>query len=124
MIYGRYLTEGKWPGEHIVSEEEISRETATLVKTSVGYASGTVLGRQTVDYRRAPLNPDATDGTQIAESVLYDNVDPADGDISAVVNARATEVNGWCLTWPADITDTQKTTATRQLADRGIVVRN
>ncbi len=69
------------------------------------------------------LNPAALDGSEKACAIAYANVDASAGDHRLTITARAAEVNGNCLTWPAGITAPQLAAATAQLAALGIIVR-
>jgi Bacteriophage lambda head decoration protein D len=73
--------------------------------------------------KHVQFNQDATDGSQIADGILYDNVDASAADKEAVAYLRDCEVNGEEITWPADIDAGELTTAIAQLAERGIIVR-
>ncbi len=94
------LTEGKHPGEFIVSEGNgwISREAVTIV-SGQNLAAGTVLGKITASGKYAAYNDGAADGTETAAGILFDNVDASGGDVAgAVMIARLAEVNGDELT--------------------------
>lgn len=69
------------------------------------------------------LAPAATNGTQLAAGILFDNVDATSADIEAVAYVRDCEVNGSEITWPAGISADDKTAAIAQFAARGIIVR-
>jgi hypothetical protein len=62
-------------------------------------------------------------GMQVASAVLYDAVDASGGDKPAVVTSRDSEVATAKLTWPAGITNGEKTAALAQLAALGIIAR-
>lgn len=118
------LTETKHPGEFIASEanDTISRDTVTLV-SGQNCVAGTVLGKITTGGKYTILAPGASDGSQAAAAVLFDNVDATAGDTLAVVIARTAELNAGEVTWPAGITGPQKLTATGQLAALGVTLR-
>ncbi len=118
------LTEGRHPAEYILSEANgyRSREVGTLL-TGNKLVSGTVLGRITVGGKLTILTPGASDGSQTAAGVLYDNVDATAADKAAVYHARDAEVKGLALTWPAGISAPNKTAAIAALAALGIIVR-
>lgn len=66
---------------------------------------------------------DALANEQIAVGILLDNVDASLAAKKAVYVARMREVNGYKLTWPRLMTDTNKAEALTALASRFIVVR-
>lgn len=118
------LTEGPHTGEYIVSEANgtRSREVITLASGTTGIA-GMVLGKVTASSKYVPLAPAATDGSQNAAAILFDNVDASATDRAAVITARDTEVRGSSLTWPAGISAPNKAAALAALAALGIVER-
>ena len=118
------FTEGRHPAEYILSEANgyRSREVGTLL-TGNQLVPGTVLGRITASGKLTVLTPGASDGSQTAAGVLYDNVDATAADKPAVYHARDAEVHGLALTWPAGISAPNKTAAITALAALGIIVR-
>lgn len=84
-------------------------------------AMGGVLARVAGKYH--PLDPVATDGSEIAHAVAIEVVDATAGEARGVVIARGACVEASALVWPAGITDAQKSVAITQLEVRGIVVR-
>jgi len=93
------LTEGKHAGEFLLSEGNglISREVRTIA-AGQNLAAGTVLGKITSTGKYAAYNNGASDGTETAVEVLFDNVDASAADVEAVTIARNAEVNGDELT--------------------------
>lgn len=69
------------------------------------------------------LNLSATDGSQRAAAILYDNVDTTSADVTAAIVTRMQEVGASDLIWPAGITAPQQTAALAQLAAQFIVAR-
>ena len=69
------------------------------------------------------LAPAATDGSEVAAGVLYDDVDATLAAASGVVIAREAEVNGKLIGWPTGITAAEKDLAITQLTERGIIFR-
>lgn len=118
------LTEGRHTGEHIISEANgtRSREVVTLI-SGQNLQPGTVLGKITASGKYTLLAPAAEDGSEVAAAVLFAAVDATAADKAAVVNARDTEVQGACLTWPSGISAGEKTAATVELKALGIVIR-
>ncbi len=70
-----------------------------------------------------PLSLTATDGSQTAAAILYEGCDATSADVRRTYTARDTEVQVDMLTWPAGITDPQKTAALASLAALGIIGR-
>lgn len=70
-----------------------------------------------------PLSVGASDGTQTAIGILWEDRDPTDGPVKAVVTARDAQVRLDALVWPAGITEAQKATALGQLASLHIIGR-
>jgi hypothetical protein len=76
-----------------------------------------------VSAKLVPLNPVATDGTQVAAGISFGTYDATAADVPGLAVIRDAEVNGGELIWPAGITATQIATATGQLAAIGIITR-
>lgn len=70
-----------------------------------------------------PLNPTASDGSQVAAGVLFATKDVTAGPKPALGVVRMAEVNGSELIWPAGITPTQQAAAVSQLAQAHLLVR-
>lgn len=116
-------TEGVHTGEHVLSEAngDRSRELGTLA--SGNHVAGTVLALN-ADGDYVQLAPTATDGTETAVAVLYDNVDASEAPQPCVVHARDCTVHGAMLTWPAAATAPQIATGTEELAALHIIIRD
>lgn len=75
------------------------------------------------------LDVAATDGSQHAAGVLYDNVDATGGDTDAVVIVRGAEIKlaasatDLGASYPTGLTDPQKATVVAELTALGILVR-
>jgi hypothetical protein len=100
-----------------------SRDPAT-VAAGQKLALGSVVGRETATHKLKALDPDATDGTEIAVGVLATDTDATliDRD-DAIVVARHAIVARHALVWPAGITPAQQSAAIAALETRGILVR-
>lgn len=127
-------------GEFLVSEANgyRSRE-ARILASGENLPAGRVVGQITATQKYVELDPSASDGSEIAAGILYDNVDASatgtNADTEATFLVRDCEVrDGTGLTndlstlfdsisWPSGITDPQKLTATNQLAGLGIILR-
>lgn len=118
-------TEGKYAGEYIASEAsgERSRDTLILAQQGALTPAGTVLGVITASGKAVPVAPAANDGSQAAVAVLYSNVDATAGDKLVTITARATEVNGAEITYPANATVAQIAAINAQLKAATIIVR-
>lgn len=68
-------------------------------------------------------DPSATDGSEIAAGILYDNVDASAADKNAVGVVRDAEVNGAELIYFTGATTDDEATAAEQLAKIGIILR-
>lgn len=118
------LTEGRHPGEYLLSEANgvRSRETITLLASQT-VVPGTVLGRDAANHYGA-LNPTAVDGLEQAAGIAFYGAKTAVAETKhVVITARDSEVKAPCLEWPIGITNAQKATALSQLAALGIIVR-
>ena len=93
------LIERNRAGEFLLSEGNgsISRETITLI-SGQDLAAGTVLGKITASGKYTAYADGASDGSEAAAAILYDNVDASAGDKDAVVIARFAEVSSDILT--------------------------
>jgi hypothetical protein len=80
---------------------------------NVSYAAG----------KKAIHDPSATDGSEVADSILYADADGSDADVAIAVTARDAEVNKSELIWKSGMTDSQKAAALASLALRGIIGR-
>ncbi|MEX0758050.1 MAG: head decoration protein, partial [Tistlia sp.] len=69
------------------------------------------------------LDPDATDGSEVAAGLLYAPVDATDAALPGVAVVREAEVKSACLVWPAGITDAQKAAALAELEFLGVFAR-
>lgn len=110
-------------GACIVSESpgHFSREEVTIISGQV-LSANTVLGKITASGKYMVITPGASDGSQTAAAVLFDDVDATGADKKAVVLLRDCEVNASELTFGAANAG-QITTAKGQLTAAGIVVR-
>lgn len=101
-----------------------SREAGTLA-AGHNLTLGTVLGRKAEDRKLYPLDPAATDGTEVAVGVLAFDCDAMlmDRD-DAVYIAREAIVARGALGWPQGITPAALAAAIAQLDARGILIRD
>ncbi|MFP4891230.1 head decoration protein [Paraburkholderia sp. EG304] len=118
------LNEQWHSGGFLVSEANghLSRDQVTLTG-GVQVLAGTVLGKVTASGFFAPLNPTASDGSQIAAAISYATHDVTTANKPATIIDRNAEVNASELIWPANVTPAQIATATQQLATVGVILR-
>lgn len=126
------FTEGRHPGEGLLSEASgsRSREAVTVASGSGVIAPGSVLGVYTSGanagkYSLAPhaaADPDV--GNQTAVAIALYGCDATDADRQITVIARDAEWNGTTLTYDATVNDAGKrATKAAQLKAVGIIVR-
>ena len=95
----------------------------TVADGAADWGAGAVIHVTVAADGYTELDPTANDGSQIAAGVLWENTNATDADAACVVIRRLAEVKADGLTWPAGITEGQKSTAIAQLAELGIVLR-
>jgi hypothetical protein len=86
-----------------------SRDEACIEGGSGGagvMVPGTVLGQVTATGKYLPASPQASDGSQVAVAVLFDDVDATNGDVVAAVIARDAEVRAEDLVYDSSVTTT------------------
>jgi hypothetical protein len=117
------ITESRQAGEFILAEANgtISREQVTIGAGNLD--AGTVLGRITASGNYVILAPAASDGSQTAAGVLFQDVNATAAAQRGVAIVRHAEVRTGALAWPVGITAPQRTAAISQLAALGILVR-
>lgn len=116
------LTEGRHPGEAILSEAngQRSREAITI-ESGENLAPNTVLGRVTASGNYVAYDETNSDGSETAAAVLFDAVDATGGDAAGVAFVRDAEVFSGALVWKGGVDETGGIT---DLAGRGIIVRD
>jgi hypothetical protein len=119
------LTEGQYPGEHIVHEASIdlSREVITIGLGAGIVLPGTVLGKKTENSKYYPHDPAASDGTAVASRILWREVDATLTDVTEVAHKALTKVRDENLTWKVDISAEDKATAISALETQHITVQ-
>jgi hypothetical protein len=68
------------------------------------------------------LDPDATDGSQIAAAILWADT-PGAGDHVVTIVTRDAELNAGHLVWPTGITSDEKLAALAQMKLKGLIAR-
>ncbi|MBO9451451.1 head decoration protein [Tropicibacter sp. R16_0] len=116
------LTEGKTPGDWLMYEAPSHYSRESEIITGGNYESGTVLGRITADKKLTVCDPGASDGSEVAVSVLHTGVDASTTDAPGLTIARHAQVSRMGLTFGAGFTTTaQRDAAVEQLKSKGIV---
>ena len=94
------LNEGRYTGEHLISEASgtRSREQVVVTLSGVSLKAGTVMGKITASGKYVPYSNAASNGSEVAAGVLYDTLDAFTGDVKAIVHVRHAEVAEVMLT--------------------------
>jgi hypothetical protein len=113
------FTEGKHPGEFILTEEDghLSRDNVTIAESQT-IIPGTILVSGAGGHAAYAAGGGAASGIAI-----YGATTGAGETTQIAAITRVAEVNGKCLAWPADITQDQMEAAAALLAANHIVVR-
>jgi Bacteriophage lambda head decoration protein D len=121
------LDESPHDGSFILSEDDegrLSRDNIAIASGAGALLPGTVLGKITVSGKFVPSSLAATDGSEVAVSILVGRVDARTADASAVGVMRHAEVNRYGLFYDPTVDDDVKKSAKwDQLRAAGIVVR-
>lgn len=123
---GQIKVEPKYISDVVHWEEESSRfsREETIVPLGTAVEKGNILGQVTATKKWVPLNPAASDGSQIAKRVAITDIpNTTTADVNTVAMARHCVVKASGLVWPGGITAPQKATALDQLAALNILVR-
>jgi len=112
-------------GWHIVSEGNgtISRETVTIASGEGVLKAGAVLGKITASSKYGWYDNTASDGTQAAAAVLFEEVDASSADVKAIVHVRQAEVWADRLVYITGADSTAITAGKADLLAIGIVAR-
>lgn len=118
------FTEGPRAGGYIADEVSVnlSRKEGVMASGGGVVEAGTVVGIVTASGKYAPLDTEASDGSEDAAGVLFDTVDATSADADCVVSAALTAVNASEIIWPDGISDGDKNTAIAALEARQITV--
>jgi len=118
---GQEFSEGRHPGEAILSEANKSRSRDnTVIESGSGVVeAGTVLA---AGAAAGEMKPAGAADTGIA--VIIAGVDASTVAVPAAVIARDAEMNGACLVFEASVdTDAEKAAKVADLAAKGVIVR-
>ncbi|MFA8386875.1 MAG: head decoration protein [Pelagibaca sp.] len=120
------LTEGRHPGEFLMSEanRQRSRDNITVASGAGIIAPGTVLGKVAASGKYVASAAGATDGSEAAVAVALYGCDATSAEAAIAAIVRDAEVNGSVLTYHADRDQpAEKAAANAALAAVGIIVR-
>lgn len=123
------FTEGRHPGEFILSEANFhrSRGKVTIASGSGVFEPGTVIGKITAGGKYAPSPAAETPGIEGAETALAVTIyggDATNADVEVTVIERDAEVKGFALEYDASVNDdTKKAAKATQLKAIGVIVR-
>lgn len=111
-------------GEFIrsVGEGSISFDKITLV-SGQNLKAGTVLGKITASGKYTLHDNAASDGSQAAVAILYQDTDATDGDVPATAVMRLAEVVDSLLTFKDGISAPNRAAAITNLAASNIFAR-
>ncbi len=108
----------KWEEDGNFSRDKI------VVLSGEDLAIGAVLGKVTASGKLVELNPDASDGCEVAVGVLTAACDASAADVNAVMIARDAIIVASGLVWEGTVTAGEKTAAIAELKALGIIVRD
>lgn len=118
------LKDSPGAGHFILSEANGYRSRQRIV---VGLAqtllAGQVLGKLTTGGDYVKLAPAASDGSETAAGIAFDDYVTTTEKVDGVSFERDGEVTLDKLVWPAGITENQKTAAIAALAAKGVLAR-
>ncbi len=97
-------TESLHAAAFLRSAECLSIDQITVVSGAGALKAGTVLGKITASGKYKPYDNDATDGSQTAVAILYDDCDATSADQKAAAVVRLAEVIKTRLVWGAGVT--------------------
>lgn len=124
------LTEGRHPGEAILSEanKSRSRDSITIPAGTGVVPAGTVLGEVTAnpgEFVPSPLAETAgVEGAETAKAMNIHQVDATDAAVKVAAITRDAELNGACLEFEDSVTtEAHKAAKADELAAVGIIVR-
>lgn len=120
------FTEGRYPGEFLLSEANFhrSRDTITIVSGAGVIAPGTVLAKITASGKYKPSTATGSDGGETAVAVNLYGVDATSADVKVAAITRDAEIKAFALAYDATVNDDTKKAAKRvQLAAVGIISR-
>jgi head decoration protein D len=122
-----FLADPKQSGSFLISESNYlrSRDRAVIPALTGQLGFGTVLGKITASGKYILSSDSASDGSQIACAILWEDIDASGArDVIAGIVARSAEVFVGALTYDSSVDDdAKKAEKNAQLALVGIIVR-
>ena len=116
-------TEGNHSAEFLLySEETLSLDKGILI-TGQNLAAGTVLGKITASGKYTLHNNAASDGSEVAVAILYDDTNATSADTPCTVVSRIAEVADAKLIFKSGISGANRTAAIAALATQHIIAR-
>jgi|GEM_PF-2595770 len=117
------IVEGNHAGAHLVEVPTlaITRKKITLLSDQ-NLKAGAVLGKITIGGKYKELNPAATDGSEVAAGILFDNEHADGADKEVLADLRHFVANKQEVVWKAGMTAGEITTATAELDALSIVL--
>jgi hypothetical protein len=106
------------------ADKYFSRD-AVILATGQNLKLGTVVARLTANGKIVALDlttQDQPTGAETAYGVLIQDTDATTADKETIIVARDATVASNAVIWPDGITTAQKSTATDQLKERGILI--
>ncbi len=121
-------TQNRHPSTFVVYEGSggFSREALMVAPNQALVAAQVVsltVGRESGQNEVTALNPDGTDGSQIAAGVVVHLVNLSPTTQRATILVHRAEVRASELTWPVGISPAQKAAAVKQLEAAGILLK-
>ncbi len=123
------FTEGRHPGEFLLSEANFhrARGRAVIAAGSGVFEPGTVIGRITSGGKFAPsaaASEVGFEGAETAKAITLYGGDATSEDVEVAIIERDAEVNGHVLVYDGSVdTDAEKAAKIASLAAVGIIVR-
>lgn len=104
------------------NDPQLYRRAGVILSGSGVVTTGTVLGKITASGKYAPLNPGASDGSQVAAAIVLNRADATSADAETAILVGHAQIVPSQLTWPAAADTTpERTAALAQLEALGIV---
>lgn len=118
-------TEGNYAGEFLLAEPfgEYLRLVVTVISGQV-LEAGAVLGKITASGKYTAVDADATDGSEAAAGVLYDDVDASGGDTPGLAIVKQAVVQKNKLKYLSTMDAGEQTTAEAELEALTVYVRS
>lgn len=117
-------TEANRTGEFLASEANGTRSREiVIIASGNSVKAGAVLGKIAASGKYVAVAPGASDGSEDAVAVAYDDCDASAADQSVTAIVRDAEVKTAALVWEAGVDAGEQTVAIAQLAALRIIAR-